>query len=129
MRHNALLLEVYEGPGPAASLLVSYPLDGAPLANRPPAFPVEYAVRRICVDAATTRAAYLDGGEALDGDVPVATDGDGDGDSLTYELGTADPERFYPMFGFGTIPPALVVSGVGADDAAGLDVGRYTPWF
>ena len=83
-----------------------------------------YTSRRLCADAATNRAAYLDGNETV-GSVVIATDPEAD--PVSYALGLDGPSYHYLWFSVDDSSGQLSVSPAGAADLSGLDASQIYP--
>ena len=90
--------------------------------NSPPDFGADYTGRLVCVDDATDRGTYLDGGETV-GAALTATDSDGDG--VAYALGVDDHQHY--LFFSVNSSGQLSVNEAGANDTSGLDADRVYP--
>ena len=74
----AVVLQAYFATNPDRPIQVMLgSATPVPSLNEPPAFNTAYTSRRLCADAATSRAAYLDGNETV-GSVVIATDPESD---------------------------------------------------
>ena len=109
--------------------LNSYLVDVGPPPVSPPSPPAPFVTRRVCVDGATDRAGYLDGGEQA-GAVFDRNDFDLSGDIDSVAVLEADVANDFIYYFDHTLTGGsvqLTVSDVGASDTLGLDSERVYP--